>query len=59
MKNTRIQPEYIQYVPLCTFKLLIYVDQTLCNLNLCEEYINTRIQPEYIQYVPLCIMDYK
>ena len=46
---SRIQTEYIQYLPLCTFKLLTYVDQTLC-----EEYCNTRIQPEYIQFVPQC-----
>ena len=41
----------LQNVPLCTIKLLLYVDQTLC-----EEYKNTIIQPDYIQYVPLYIL---
>ena len=31
MSSIQIQPEYIQYIPLCTFKLLIYVAQTLCS----------------------------
>ena len=46
MKNTRIQPgpEYIKYVPLCTFKLLLYVDQTLLVQTLCRSNSMWRIQ---------------